>query len=407
VAAAPAPARRPEAAGAALSAIRRLARRGRAPASIPAEVEYEDVARYEREGPRPLAPGAREVAGASSLRIAVVVPWLLEGSGGHNTILNLVRGLEGRGHDCSLWVHDPGGRHAGLSDAELTARVLEWFGGMRGPVRRGFEAWQGADVAMATGWQTVHRVLLLDGCRSRAYLVQDHESDFHPESAERRWAEETYRLGLHCITAGRWLRDLVTQSYGASASWFDLGVDHSVYRPQDVRRDDSSVLFYARTTTPRRAVPLGLLALAELRRRMPDVQIQLFGDPRRASGTFRDLGVLQREELALAYSRATSGLVLSMTNHSLIAQEMMACGLPCVELDTPSTRAAFGADPPLELAPFRILAVADALERLLRDNALREARRQAGLRFAGERTWARAAEQVEGGVREAVRTAAE
>jgi O-antigen biosynthesis protein len=369
------------------------------------EADYLAIAEWERVGDAPLEPGGANASAAGTLRVAVVVPWLLEGSGGHNTILNLVRQLEVLGQDMSLWVDDPGGRNAGV---DAGASVREWYGGMRGPVRVGFDEWAGADVVVATGWQTVHRVLMLEGCKARAYLVQDHEPDFYPESAERRWAEQTYRLGVHCITAGRWLRDLVTQNYGATASWFSLGVDRSIYTLRDVPRADDVVLAYSRTTTPRRAVPLLLLALAEVKRQRPDVRIQLFGDPR---GTPRvleaeDLGVLSREELAEAYSRATVGVVLSLTNYSLIAQEMLACGLPCVEADTPSTRAAFDLHrSPVTLAPLTIPGVAGALMELLDDPALREERRQLGLHLAEQRTWEAAAEGFDGGLREALRLA--
>ncbi|MFL5895050.1 MAG: glycosyltransferase family 4 protein [Thermoleophilaceae bacterium] len=385
--------------------LRRLLRGNPGAAAPSLDGAHEDVAQLEREGPRPLAPGAAEASTAASLRVAVVVPWLLEGSGGHTTILNLVRRLELRGHDCSLWVHDPGGRHAAESNEALAAKVTDWYGGMRGPVRRGFDDWQGADVALATGWQTVHRVLLLDGCRARAYLVQDHEPEFYATSAESRWAAETYRLGLHCITAGTWLRDLMAHNYGAGASHFDLGVDHGVYRPRELEREPKSILFYARTITPRRAVPLGMLALAEVKRRDPGVRVHLFGDERRppASFHYHHLGLLAPEALAATYARLEAGLVLSLTNYSLIAQEMMACGLPCVELDGRSTRAAFGNEPPLELAAPTPAAIADALERLLRDPELRAERRAAGLAFVAERTWEHAAEQVEDGLRAALR----
>jgi glycosyltransferase involved in cell wall biosynthesis len=368
------------------------------------DAEYADVLRYEREGPRPTAPGGADTARAPSLRIAVVIPWFLEGSGGHTTIVDVIRGLEERGHDCSLWLHDPGGRHADDSDEAIASRVRDWFGPLRGPVRRGFASWQGADVALATGWQTARQVLMLDGCQARAYLVQDHEPEFYATSAESRWAEETYRLGLHCITAGRWLQDLMTRNYGGTASCFDLGVDHDIYRERDVERADDVVLFYARVITARRAVPLGMLALSELKRLMPGANVQLFGDERRppASFEFEHLGVLPPDALAEAYSRAAAGLVLSLTNYSLVAQEMMACGLPCVELVGPSTRAAFGWDPPVELAAASPGAIADSLGRLLSDRELRQARRQAGLRFVADRTWALAAEQVETGLREAL-----
>jgi glycosyltransferase involved in cell wall biosynthesis len=382
--------------------LRRVLRGGDVPP--PVEADFLDIAEFERRGETTLAPGARETSSAQVLRVSVVVPWLLEGSGGHNTILNLIRQLEARGHDVSLWVHDPAGRNAELN---AEAAVLDWFGGMRGPVRPGFDAWSGADVVVATGWQTVHRVLMLEGCKARAYLVQDHEPDFYAESAERRWADESYRLGLHCITAGRWLRDLVAQNYGATASWFSLGIDRSIYTPRDVPRADDTVLVYARTTTPRRAVPLALLALAEVKRRRPSVQVELFGDPRRAPRLLEahQLGVLDADALAEAYSHATVGLVLSLTNYSLIAQEMLACGLPCVEADTPSTRAAFGADGPVSLAPLTVEGVAGAVLRLLEDPDLREQRRTLGLHLAEQRTWEAAVEDFEGGLREALRLA--
>jgi glycosyltransferase involved in cell wall biosynthesis len=393
-----------EAAVGRLSMLRRVLRGGGSPSPI--EVDFVDVAEWERAGDAPLQPGAREAAGAASLRIAIVVPWLLEGSGGHDTILNLVRQLEGRGHELSLWVHDPGGRN---DDVDAAATVQAWFGGMRGAVRVGFDGWSGADIAVATGWQTVHRVLMLEGCKGRAYLVQDHEPEFFAESAERRWADQTYRLGLHCITAGRWLRDLVTQNYGATASWFELGVDQSVYRPRAVERADAVVLAYSRTTTPRRAVPLLLLALAELKRRRPGVQIELFGDPRGTPRSLeaRDRGVLDRDALAEVYSRATVGVVLSLTNYSLVAQEMLACGLPCVEADTPSTRAAYGPHETLSFAPLTVEGVAGELEHLLADPALRARRSKHGIEHVASRTWESATENVEGGLREALRLAGE
>jgi glycosyltransferase involved in cell wall biosynthesis len=156
-------------------------------------------------------------------------------------------------------------------------------------------------------------------------------------------------------------------------------------------------------------VPLLLLALAEVKRQRPDVRIELFGDPR---GTPRrldatDLGVLSREELAEAYSRATVGVVLSLTNYSLIAQEMLACGLPCVEADVPSTRAAFGANGPVSLAPLTVTGVAGAVMELLDDRKLRDAHRERGLHLTEQRTWEAAVEDFEGGLREALRLAGE
>jgi glycosyltransferase involved in cell wall biosynthesis len=361
------------------------------------------------EGPVALRGDAAALVDAPSLRVAAVVPSFRRGSGGHATIANLLRGLEAIGHRTSVWVLDDEGRHATESPAETAALFTAFFGPLGGPVRVGLGGWEGADVAMATGWQTVAQVLRLPGAGARAYLVQDHEPEFYPTSAERDWAAWTYRQGLHCIAASPWLADLVRTRYGASATSFDLGIDHERYRPAEVERRADRVLFYARAVTPRRAVALGLLALQELHRRRPQIEIALFGEARPVAAPFahRALGVLEPDALARAYSEATVGLVLSLTNPSLIPQEMLACGLPCVDVASESMLATYGVDGPATLAAPEPIALCEAIEALL-DDPTRRARQGAdGLRWAAARTWPSAAAQVQEGLRAAVREAAQ
>jgi len=379
------------------AALRRLAGRDRPP---PLRVDAPaDLLEVLRDGPAALA----SAPGSGSLSIAFVVPQFRRGAGGHATIANLVRGLEARGHQCSLWVLDDEGRHANESSEQVGALFRSFFGPVRAPVTKGFEGWRGADVAVATGWQTVAAVLRRPSAGARAYLVQDHEPEFYGTSAERMWAEWTYRQGLHCIAASPWLAGLLGDRYGASASSFDLAVDHDRYLETGAARRDDLVVFYARAVTARRAVPLGLLALEELRRRRPGVEIALFGESRPVTSRFAhtDLGVLDAGRLAEVYRSATVGLVLSLTNPSLIPLEMMACGLPCVDVAADAMRATFGAGGPVELAEPDPLALADAMERLLDSAQLRAERSRAGVAWAAPRTWAAAAEQVEAGLRAA------
>jgi glycosyltransferase involved in cell wall biosynthesis len=347
-------------------------------------------------------------ADARSLSVAAVVPSFRRGSGGHATIANLFRALESAGHRCSAWVMDDERRHATESAAETAALFEEFFGPLAGPVHAGFERWDGADVVMATGWQTVAKVLRLEGASARAYLVQDHETEFYPTSAEREWAAWTYRQGLHCIAASPWLAQLLRDRYDASATSFDLGIDHDRYRLVDVGRHEDHVLFYARAVTPRRAVPLGLLALEELHRRRPHVAIALFGEARALDAPFpyRPLGVLGPRDLARTYSEATVGLVLSLTNPSLIPQEMLACGLPCVDVASQSMLATYGTDGPATLALPEPIALCEAIEALLDDAGRRGRLAADGLRWAAARTWPAAAAQVEAGLRAAMRDAA-
>lgn len=368
--------------------------------------DYAAAARVLRDGTVPLLDPIPGMAERERLRLALVVPPWLRGSGGHNTLFQLLSRLERRGHVCSVWVSDLYGETHSRWPAVLRGEINEWFAPFDGPVYKGFDDWHGADVAMATGWQTVHPMLLLDGCRARAYIVNDHEPEFFPTSTEYRLAEDTYRHGLHCVAASPWLRDLVAERYGASADAFQLGVDHAIYQPRaDVARRPDTVIYYARHSTDRRAVPIGLMALAELHRRRPETRIVLFGTdrPPLTSFPYEHCDVLSAPQLAALYNEATVGLCLSLTNFSLMPKEMLACGLPCVELAGVSAESIFGADGPLALASLDPGHLAEAIEHLLDDSAEWERRSRTGIEFVASHTWDVATDEVEAGLRHALR----
>jgi O-antigen biosynthesis protein len=352
----------------------------------------------ERSGPVAIASGPR--AGGERLRVATVIPSFRRGSGGHGTIVRLLSALREEGHEVSVWLEDSEGWHAGQAPAALQRDFGEMFGAETIELHSDFTGWQGADVVLATGWQTVARVLLLDGAHARAYLVQDHEPDFYPASAESLWAERTYRQGLHCIAASEWLARLLRERYGATATHFDLALDHDLYAPGRAQRRDDLVVFYARASTPRRAVPLGLAALAALAGRRPALEIALFGEPSALAAGFphRSLGVLDPAALAKLYRSATVGLALSVTNPSLVSLEMMACGLPCVELASESMRASFPAAGPPLLAEPGAQSISARIEELLDDPDGRRRQGEAAVALMGERTWARAGRQVAQGM---------
>jgi glycosyltransferase involved in cell wall biosynthesis len=379
-----------------------LERRGRAPARR--EPMWAEVLRLERDGQTPLldpVPGQSERA---RLHVAVVVPPFGRGSGGHTSIFTMMLWLERMGHTCSVWVYDPERKHARESGSVLRRRIVEEFAPLAAPVFKGFDDWYGADIVVATGWETAYPVVLLPGCRARAYLIHDHEPEFFATSAQALWAERTYSLDMYPIYGGTWLRDLLHQRYGRDGSSFRFGVDHSIYHPPAGAARREGVLFYARDATPRRAVPLGMLALDELARRRPGFPIGLFGSDDRLAASFEYelLGLLSPAELAERYSRAAVGLSLSLTNYSLIPQEMMACGLPCVDLAGRSSEAMFGRDGPVELAEPDPLAIASAIERLLDDPERWRRRSEAGLEFVAGATWEAAARDVETGLRAAL-----
>jgi O-antigen biosynthesis protein len=374
---------------------------GGAPTAARAPAVPAAILELARAGRSALAT-SRPPDGTEQLHVAAIIPSFKRGSGGHGTIVRLLQGLRELGHDVSVWLEDCEGWHTRESTNATAANFRDWFATGDLTLHGDFAGWQGADVVLATGWQTVPRVLMLPGAQARAYLVQDHEPDFYPASAQSLWAEQTYRQGLHCIAASAWLAELVRRRYGASASHFDLAPDHRVYAPDGGPRRDDMVIFYARAATPRRAVPLGLGALEELARRHDAVEIALYGEgsPLGVSFPHRQLGMLEGRQLSELYSRATVGVVLSLTNPSLVSLEMMACGLPCVELASESMLATFGTEGPLQLAQLDVTSLTDMIERLLNDPARRLALGQRGVESMAQRTWEGAASQLAGTLRQ-------
>jgi glycosyltransferase involved in cell wall biosynthesis len=109
-----------------------------------------------------------------------------------------------------------------------------------------------------------------------------------------------------------------------------------------------------------------------------------------------DRGVQPPATLAELYRRASVGVVFSLTTHSLVAHEMMASGLPVVELEGDNVASALGESGEIvELAERTPDAIADAVLRLMDDRDHAAAMAARARRFVEERTWERAGDQVE------------
>jgi len=366
---------------------------------------WDFVGRFSTDPGAPLVPAGPGDADVRPLHIAWVIPPWAAGSGGHKTLLTVAHELERLGHSSSVWIHDPWG-WLGMGPARARREIVENFAPITGGVFKGLDQWMGADVAMATGMESVYAVKALEGCKLKAYFVQDHEPSFNAWSAQAMWAHETYRAGFPCICASPWLRDRLRAEYGADAESFELAVDHGTYRDRSLERDPDTVVFYARQYTPRRGTELGILALAEVVRRRPGTRVVMYGDrvPPEAPFPYEHLGVASPERLAELYGRATVGIVLSLTNYSLVPQEMMASGLPVVDVRGASAETVFGSDGRLiALAEPEPGALADEVIALLEDPARRARVTAAAGEFVRARTWAQVGRTVEEVLRERLR----
>jgi hypothetical protein len=128
------------------------------------------------------------------------------------------------------------------------------------------------DIWVPTYWSTAHavdvacRVGTIDPARV-AYLVQDYEPDFLPNSTEASLAAATYEAGFRLVVNSRPLHAFLQTQIGSLAD------DAAVFRPElDVvrlraaaerrsRTGTARVAFYGRPGKPRNAFSLGVAAL--------------------------------------------------------------------------------------------------------------------------------------------------
>jgi glycosyltransferase involved in cell wall biosynthesis len=224
------------------------------------------------------------------------------------------------------------------ADHKYYAGIARDSYGFAGPVLDLDSGMGDADAVVATSWPTAYAVFNAHCKGKRFYFVQDFEPYFYPAGSLSLLAENTYRMGFHGITAGRWLAQKLNAEYDMTVDPFEFGCDTSHYFRQ-VDGNRSGVVFYARPETARRGFELGLMALEKFSARYPDIEIHLYGEKiGRLSFRYTDHGRITNEELNRIYNRCYAGLSLSMTNVSLVPHEMLAAGCIPIVNDAPQNR---------------------------------------------------------------------
>lgn len=182
------------------------------------------------------------------------------------------------------------------------------------------------ELVIATGWQTFAPAIKVPA-RKRAYLVQDFEPWFNPTGIQTYLAEQTYKFGIPCLTAGPWLSNLMSTKYGAKSEFFDLGYDPGIYKNSDSVERNAIVIYY-RPGTLRRASEFALEVVRSVENELADFEIHFVGGAPRVlpKGRVKTHGSLDHSELAALYQKAAVTFVLSMTNTSLVPVEALAAG---------------------------------------------------------------------------------
>ncbi|TCQ04205.1 glycosyl transferase family 1 [Rhizobium sp. PP-F2F-G36] len=334
---------------------------------------------------------------ASRLKIHWLIPDFNGGGGGHMTIFRTIQWLELFGHECFIWIVNP---EAGRTERDREDILLKYYKSVRAPMRVFDDAAKnfGADIVVATSWDTAYYCDTVENVAAKFYFVQDYEPYFYPVGARSLAAKNTYDLELNHICASPWLRNTMEQVHGRWARSFSLAADE-VYQEDATRADGKRrrIAFYSRGHTARRAVELGLLALEILSQRRDDFEVHFFGgsvDFEASSFHAYDHGILNPKSLNELYNSCDVGVCFSATNYSLVPQEMMASGLAVVELNVESTVEIFP-NGVVSLADPDPKNIADTIERLLDSSEVRTAQATAAREWVRSFSWERSAEQIE------------
>jgi glycosyltransferase involved in cell wall biosynthesis len=334
-----------------------------------------------------------------SLAINWLIPEPFPGAGGDTGIFRIIRYLAEFGHRCRVHVVP-----YNLMNDYSTEQIREYIFKHFGPTTAQYYRWTGsvadADCTFATFWPTVENLLELPNGGRRYYLVQDFEPSFYPHEPQHyARAENTYRAALHCITLGPWLAKLLRERYQATADHYDFAVDTNIYWPRPgLRTANRRVCFYARPATPRRAYAMGVSALEQVKKRLPDVEISFFGatglDPA-PPFVFSQCGILSPTELAILFSQSDVGVVFSLTNPSFVPLEMMACRCAVVEVASERCEGVFNHGHDSWLVEPNAQSAAAGIIELLENKALRETLIENAWQRTRTMSWQKSVRQIE------------
>lgn len=322
------------------------------------------------------------------LRINWLIPYVGKASGGLLGMFRAIHQLEQWGHQQRIYIV---GRSP-MTAAESSEIMRKYYF----PIQAEIELFHGtvadSDALVATLWNTAYTARSISNTARRFYFAQDLEHLFFAPGGLSEFVKQTYCWGFYGVTLGQWIANVLGKEFGMECSAFGFSYDRDTYSPQGISHSKNGkkrVLFYARPSTERRGFELGILALALVAKKVPDVEVVLIGfSPGPAQFPFRAVlpGIVSPSELAAWYRSCDAALVLSFTNLSLLPLELMACSCPVVS-NTGANVEWLLTKENTQLAEPTPEGLANAILTLLYDDDLRARKAAAGLAFAETTDW--------------------
>ena len=189
------------------------------------------------------------------------------------------------------------------------------------------------------------------------------------------------------------------------------GVDHSIFKPYNVKPSNKLYILYVGSERPRKNLGRLFEAFAELKGEFPELKLVKIGVEGRSGKYRRDtikeldsLGISRdiifvdwASQLDLAHYYSSAQLLAYPSLYEgfgLPPLEAMACGCPVVTSNTSSLPEVLG-KAGIMVNPYDIHALAQAMRQVLTDSQLRDNMVRKGLEQAKRFSWEKTAEQTQ------------
>lgn len=323
---------------------------------------------------------ARDITRASGapLSIGVIIPGLVIGGGGHRKILKFCHDWAHAGTRITLYVDS--GDHPDRIRQQIRTHFFDFvcdIKNYRGSIGT-------HDAIICTHWTTAYSLRKHKKPSDIVYFVQDFEPMFDPVGTTYVKALATYRLGFHTACYGNWVAERLRREFDLQPTIIPFSMDRGVYRPKRDAAKVVDVLFFARPSQPRRCFELGAEVLRQVHKANRAIRIGLYGED-----SYGDLGfpyhnygmVKDVKKLADIYAKAKLGICFSTTNPSLVGYEMIACGLPLLDIRVPGYEVNFGGEDFVYYADPTPESILESISNALDNDAERVRRSAAGLKY--------------------------
>lgn len=268
--------------------------------------------------------------------ILVILPSVLKFSGGTTSTLRIANYLAKNGYDVYVTSYEGQFESEMKSNAETDIKdnAVEFVEYSKATSRQyGF--------CIATNYMSVYYAKNISG--EKIYFVQDFEPFFYPVNEEYVLALNSYKQGFHIITLGKWNKEKIYEyaTRDARVDSVDFPYEPSEYPivqrdySQLINKKEYTMAVYIKNEGKR--MPVGLQWLmGELRKDFAkdgkELHVKYFGMIKQYPlENGENLGKLSKSELHDLYMNSDFGVVMSMTNISLVPYEMIASGLPIIE----------------------------------------------------------------------------